>query len=118
MQIIKLRKLSLKSKLNFGKYKNCTVEQMIGLRKELSLISAYYKLSSISFNEEVLSMLGVTERFKINKPGTDIATYYDFLNENGYTMRKRVNNNLTKMARKPSTYTKASLKGINQGKTW
>lgn len=66
---ILLRKLSFKSQLNFGKYKNQTVQGVIDLHKKHYLQWCYYNLEGISFTDEVLDLIqvGVSERLK--KPG-------------------------------------------------
>lgn len=65
--IVLLRTLTVKSKIGFGMYTECTVREMIKSGKQTSLISMYYNLSNISFDDEVLSQLYITE--KIAKPG-------------------------------------------------
>jgi len=63
-----LRILTAKSKLGFGKWKDYTVQELIDLRREIVLVSAYYKLTSINYVEEVLIKLKITEEYRIEKP--------------------------------------------------
>ena len=72
MDRVALRTLTFKSTLNFGKYADYTVQQVIdqnpidGINY---LVWVYYNSSNISFNIEVLSKLGINEDIKIKKPG-------------------------------------------------
>lgn len=88
-----LRTLTRKSKLNFGKYKEKTVQEMLDLRRFLDLISSYYKLSSINYTEDILDELKITKEYRIEKPSVNKEMYYKFLNENGfekkYNLKKR-----------------------------
>jgi len=126
--IVNLRTLTLKSKLGFGNYKHETVEKLIGMNKQESLISAYFKLGKISFNNEVLGLLDITEEYLIPKPGKDLEMYYVFLNDKGYTRRtikrrkaierrseKGMNSGLG-MLPKTSLSSKSKLQGKNHGR--
>jgi adenine C2-methylase RlmN of 23S rRNA A2503 and tRNA A37 len=84
-----LRTLTRKSKLGFGKNKDLTVQRLLDLKKNLSLISAYYRLTSINFTEDILTELKITEDYRIEKPSLDIDAYYKFLNENGFEKKVR-----------------------------
>lgn len=110
------RILTEKSKLGFGKYKDSTVQQLIDRRQKLRLISPYYTLTSIDYTESVLNTLGITQEYRISKPGKDKVMYYKFLNENGYEKPRRgleEGANIMKRFSKP--YSKASLQGVNHG---
>src|SRR3972149_2200179 len=65
-----LRKLTKKSKLNFGKWGQLTIENLITMEKSY-LRWVYYNSSNIDFMDDVLEELGVTSAFKIQKPGKD-----------------------------------------------
>jgi hypothetical protein len=113
MSAILMRTLTKKSKLNFGKYKDCTVEQLIGMRKQKDLISAYFKLSTINFNDEVLNEIGITEEYRIEKPNTDKEKYFEFINR-FYEKPMKQHEALTNMRRKPKLLTRAQMQNINQ----
>lgn len=67
MSLPLLRTLTLKSTLQFGKYREMTVQQVIDLHEINYLIWAYYNCSVINFTDEILEILKITE--KISKPG-------------------------------------------------
>ena len=56
-----LRTMTRKSKMGFGKYKDKTVQEMLDLRRNLDLISPYYKLTSINYTEDILNELNLEE---------------------------------------------------------
>jgi len=56
-EVILLRKLTEKSKLNFGEYRDYTVQQLIDLKKLYILRSYYYTLSKISYIDSILELL-------------------------------------------------------------
>ena len=72
-QVISLRKLTLKSKLCFGKYSEETVEHLIsrkGFKAKDYLRWCYFNLSKISFTDEVLiNDLKIRKEDLIKKPG-------------------------------------------------
>jgi hypothetical protein len=72
------RKLSSKSIIGFGAWKDKTVGSMIKAGKVIELIDMYYKLSHISFLDEVLNELKITPEFQIIKPGKDHDKGYEF----------------------------------------
>lgn len=69
MESIKLRKLSLKSKIGFGKHYNETVQYLLDSGKQDYLIWAYYNNSKITYLPQVLNQLDI--RQIIEKPGTN-----------------------------------------------
>jgi hypothetical protein len=109
---ILLRTLTKKSTFNFGKYKDCTVGQFIGMRKQKDLISMYYKLSTINFNDEILEELGIIDNWVINKPSTDKDKYLLFLDFIGYGKTKP-RKDLLKMRKETKNLTKGQLQTIN-----
>jgi hypothetical protein len=84
MDRVILRKLARKSTLNFGKYADYTVEQVLtqntidGMRY---LTWVYYNSSNISFIDDILVQLGIIEENRINKPGKvlDKKTFYEYV---------------------------------------
>jgi len=79
-----LRTLTRKSKIGFGKNKDLTIQKHLDLNKKISLISAYYNLTSINFTEDILSELNIPKEFRIDKPGANKEMYYKMLNTKGY----------------------------------
>ena len=84
-----LRTLTRKSKLGFGKWKDYTVQELLDLRKPLVLIAPYYKLTSISYTEDILIELKITKDYRIEKPSANKEEYYNFLKKNGYKLKQR-----------------------------
>jgi hypothetical protein len=110
-----LRTLTRKSKLGFGKDKELTVQRILELKKNLSLISAYYKLTAINFTDDVLDELKITKEYRIEKPSSNIDEYYRFLNDNGFNKKvinRQGSNAMKKETKRPS---KSYLQSKNQG---
>lgn len=63
-----LRTLTLKSKIGFGNFKDCTVQELFIMGKENELISMYFCLSKINFNKEIIEMLNIPESLILQKP--------------------------------------------------
>ena len=115
--MIRLRKLSFKSKIGFGKYENRTVEDLIRNRKHSKLIAMYYNYEKISFVDEVLKELRITEEYQINKPGVDKDMKEKYI-ENDYYFFK-VNKSWSgevNRLKKEKKYTKGYLQSKNQGR--
>jgi len=75
MDTIRLRTLSWKSFLGFGKYKELSVQQIYDLGHTAYLRYIYYNMEGISFNEEILKAIHViNSKFdnRISKPGIDV----------------------------------------------
>ena len=68
METVYLRKLTLKSCIDFGKYKDYSVQQVFSIDKKY-LIWMYYNCSNLSFIDELLEMLFITKEYQIKKPG-------------------------------------------------
>lgn len=78
METILLRKMTLKSKMSFGKYTNCTIEFILNAEKEY-LRWLYYNNESITFIDEILNMLGIETI--ISKPGKDENYWDEYIKE-------------------------------------
>jgi hypothetical protein len=128
-----LRIMTLKSKLNFGKYENLTIQEIINLRHTQYLRYVYYSFEGLSFNEEVLKLIGVINEFndnRITKPGVDLELHKYINSRNERSRIERigyfvVNGQKTvekKLRMKQLTifnkvvYSKAAMQGRNQGK--
>jgi len=66
-----LRKLSRKSQLKFGSMADMTVQMAIdlGLRERTKLVWYYYNSSNITYMDDILEELRITEELRIEKPG-------------------------------------------------
>lgn len=76
---MKFRKLTEKSFLDYGHFKHCTVAHVIAIGHSKMLISSYFKLSHITFFDNILDQIGISEEWRIKKPGTDIAKFNEFI---------------------------------------
>lgn len=72
MDIVKLRKLTRKSVIPFGKWKGFTVQYVIE-RKKSALWYLYYNVEWITFTDEILEEIYIGEHRRIQKPGIDRA---------------------------------------------
>ncbi len=79
--IVKLRKLTFKSIIGFGNYKDLTVHDLCALLRHRELIQIYYNLGNIDFSDEVKAELCINERRSIKKPGIDKTAYKFFHGE-------------------------------------
>lgn len=130
-----LRTLALKSVLGFGYFdlKNLTVQQLIDSNQRKTLVSSYFGLGMISFNDEVLNILGITENYRIAKPGKIIdykernnlikeimQNYYSSITIEQKSHFIRITKDSiktregSKKIRKSFASSKTTLKGINQ----
>lgn len=75
MSIMLLRKLTKKSIIGFGKYKELTVQDIIQLKDHKYLLWLYYFNSIIDFCEELKNELFITHERVILKPGKDESMY-------------------------------------------
>jgi len=83
-----LRTLTRKSRLNVWNLPG-TVQDFFDRKKQMQLLAAYYKLTTINYTDDILDELGITSEWKIEKPGANKELYYKFLDENGYNKRRR-----------------------------
>lgn len=70
--VVLLRKLTRKSLLNFGKFSEYTVQQCIELNKQGYLRWVYFNSSNITFMDDILDEIKITENFRILKPSKNI----------------------------------------------
>lgn len=66
-----LRTLARKSVLDFGKFKDRTVQQCIDLGNHRVLRWYYYNYDMISYLPDILEEIGIAEEWRIAKPGKD-----------------------------------------------
>lgn len=72
MSAILKRKMTLKSKLGFGRYNDMRVSDIINIKNHAGtqyLIWVYYTMKNMDFEEETLMRLRITPKFRIEKPG-------------------------------------------------
>lgn len=77
MDTIIFRKMTLKSRIDFGKYAGMTVQGIFNVNRSY-LRFIYYTIPSLSFTDEVLKEIGIyndTYDFRINKPGVDLEMF-------------------------------------------
>lgn len=75
---MKFRRLSELSRFGFGSHRHDTVEHFLKHGKHLHLAGMYYRLSHISFLDEVLEKIGIVGHWRISKPGTNKEMYQEF----------------------------------------
>jgi hypothetical protein len=75
-----LRKLSLKSKLNFGQYADLSIQEIINLEKKSYLRWVYFNCDKITFFDEILDEIKIPLEFRIEKPNKNPEKYIE-LNE-------------------------------------
>jgi len=82
-----LRKMTLKSKMSFGKFTNHTIESILKENKGY-LIWLYYNNVNITFIDEILDILNI--EITINKPGKDENYWREYKKEHEtrYTTRQ------------------------------
>ena len=68
---VNMRKLARKSRLGFGyqDIKNITIQDIMIMNKHRELIKIYFGLDKITFMDDILDELGITEDMRIEKPG-------------------------------------------------
>lgn len=71
MDVIRLRTMARKSVFEGGSCDNCSVQQMLNLKAWKTLRWIYYNCSNISFLPDILDEIGITDEWRIAKPGTD-----------------------------------------------
>jgi len=67
---MKFRKLTKKSIIGFGNYRDRIVGELIENKHHFVLIDIYFNLSHITFFDDILDDLRITSDWRIEKPGT------------------------------------------------
>lgn len=75
MDVIKLRKLTRKSKLGYGLYAEKTVGELIEKRFFTALRWAYYNVQNITYMPDIMEELHIVGKWVIDKPGVDHDKY-------------------------------------------
>jgi hypothetical protein len=87
MKTTVLRKLSNKSKIGFGKFADLRVSEIINLQRKAYLRWLYYNVEGITFLDEILEQIGISETYLINKPGKN-PDMYEQLDANVYEAKR------------------------------
>lgn len=88
-----LRKLTRKSTMKFGQYSDSTVGQILSLAGKRYLRWVYYNCSMITFMDDILEEINITEEFRIEKPGKDSDMYQklmDLIDEHTHGLSKHI----------------------------
>ncbi|MCO6500477.1 MAG: hypothetical protein J5I47_08890 [Vicingus serpentipes] len=90
---VNLRKLTRKARLGFGyqEIKNITIQDILIMNKHKELIKIYFGLDKITFMDDILDELGITEDMRIEKPGKirDYAERDELVKEALITVKAR-----------------------------
>ena len=123
-----LRKLTEKSILKFGQYAEVPICNLLELKKYSYLRCVYFNASNITFFENILFQIGITEEYFIEKPGVN-PEFHEKLTEikrenMGFKSKKHIEK-VNKKAIKSKiiqskildrkNYSKSSLTRKNQG---
>jgi hypothetical protein len=115
---MKFRKLTKKSTIGFGIYRDRTVQSMFDHNRKIDLASFYFNLSHITFMDDVLDELKISDEWRIIKPGTDHDKYILFIN----TVHAEENNkraeNLRSRARRAGRIHLSELSRSNNSKNY
>ena len=77
MSNLLLRTMTMRSKIGFGYWPDLCVQELIQMKKYKELISMYYQLDKIDFDDEVKEYLGIKFERVIPKPGKNYQMYKD-----------------------------------------
>jgi hypothetical protein len=73
MDVVRLRVLTKKSKVLGGKFDGQFIQTLLDLHNYQYLRYCYYNYSAMSFTNDILDEIGITEEFRIEKPGVKIG---------------------------------------------
>lgn len=115
MDRIALRIMAPLSKYAIGKYAGCTVESLLD-RDNDYIRWSYFNHSNISYQDEILSKVGILDRYRIAKPGTDPEMYERCkANVMQYVKSKMTENQIMGMAsRRKRLQKKAHAKAVKK----
>jgi len=72
-----LRKLTRKSQFKFGKYSDCTVQNILDLDPEY-VAWVYFNQSNINLFDDILQELGIINDFVIEKPSVNYDKWLEY----------------------------------------
>lgn len=78
---MKFRIMTEKSLVGFGRFSDMTVGRLLTTERIIDVIHMYFGLSHISFCDELLTKLKITEEWRIHKPGVHVEKGRKFCNE-------------------------------------
>jgi len=78
---MKFRVMTEKSIVGFGRFSNNRIEQLITTERIVDVVMMYFGLSHISFCDDLLLKMKITNEWRIQKPGTDKDKGEKFLND-------------------------------------
>lgn len=122
-----LRALTGKSILWFGKYKDLSVQQIIDMNNQEYLRWIYYNCRGITYTDDILNIITITEERRIIKPGIAPEMHdkvceenekkMSFYNKSHYMRVARIRAKCKLMSTYMSVFPKKSrMQAINQGK--
>jgi len=79
MEVILLRTLTERSLMKFGRHAELTVMELLALQRTRYLRWVYFNCSKITFTEEILCKIKISDEYRIEKPGVN-RDYADALN--------------------------------------
>jgi len=109
---VTLRKLTFKSLLKNGRHADKTVQQVIdtGYRGIKDLQGTYFRMSRITFVDEVLDELEIPEEYRIEKPGKD----QDRLGEFSHYLYEKRGKEMKEMSETEAITEKKKIKYLNR----
>ena len=99
MDTYRLRTLTKKSTLWFGKYDGVSIQQILNLSKNSYLRWIYYNIEGISFMDDILEEITVRGERKIKKPGIMPEMGKKVTDENFENMNGRTKSHMKKVIR-------------------
>jgi hypothetical protein len=121
------RKMTLKTKFSFGKYRGHTVEDVIRLDHTAYLRGIYYDIEGITFTDDILEIIGVfgdNYDYRIKKPGKNSKfgkkVNNEKINRTGSGNQKRIKDMKRKIYTQydnfdKKSYSKGNLQRWNHG---
>lgn len=127
---VRLRTLTHKSIIGFGKHTDMSVYQMLCIKNYRYLRWIYFNSSKISFIDEILDEINLLPEFRIKKPGKDPEKVSELNDLIESKMSKYWNDNLEKKnikglnsrvrksrGRDRISYSKSKMQARNHGRT-
>jgi hypothetical protein len=94
-----LRTLTKKSVLWFGKHCGLKVQQVIDIRCQTYLRWIYYNFIGITFTEDILEDLTITENRRIPKPGIAPEKHVEVMEENRKSLYYQTKGHMDKIVK-------------------
>jgi len=126
--VVLLRKLAEKSKINFGKYKDLTIREILNLNHPNYIRWIYFNMSGLSFVDDILEEVKVPEIYRIKKPGKNKELFEKLEGEifgrmhgldkfilEGINRKQRKRNYINAIRRDYSIHSPDSLVRVNHG---